>query len=87
MTASFTVGHSPLFAGTGLHTRLTHAGVTLREVAQATELQPDSLEVLLLDASLLRADDLSAWQTSGASLVAFDAPAGVLPLPPTAKWS
>lgn len=84
MTASFTVGHSPLFADSSLHTRLGRAGVTLRSMARADEVQA-GLEVLLLDASLLRADDLSAWQASGASLVAFDAPAGVLPLPSAAS--
>ena len=85
MTASFTVGHSPLFADSSLHARLSRAGIVLRGVARADEVQASDLEVLLLDASLLRVDDLSAWQASGASLVAFDAPAGVLPLPSAAS--
>jgi HD-GYP domain-containing protein (c-di-GMP phosphodiesterase class II) len=87
MTASFTVGHSPLFAETSLHTRLVGAGITLRSVGRACEITPGSLEVLLLDNSLLRADALGEWQTCGASLVAFDAPSGVLPLPAAASES
>lgn len=85
MTTSFTVGHSPLFADSELHARLCLAGVQLRCLAQATEVQPGTLEVLLLDASLLDASALSEWQTCGASLVAFDAPPGVLPLPSAAS--
>ncbi|MEO4046765.1 HD domain-containing phosphohydrolase [Pseudomonas sp. CAU 1711] len=85
MTASFTVGHSPLFAESELHARLCHAGVQLRCLAQAAEVQPGALEVLLLDGSLLDACPLPEWQACGASLVAFDAPSGVLPLPGTAS--
>lgn len=85
MTASFTVGHSPLFAESELHARLSRAGVALRRVAQADEVQPGSLEVLLLDGELLQATPLPAWQACGASLVSFEALAGALPLPAAAS--
>jgi HD-GYP domain-containing protein (c-di-GMP phosphodiesterase class II) len=84
MTASFTVGHGPLFAETRLYTRLAHEGVTLRALDSAQQV-PSGLEVLLLDAALLHASPLQDWQACGASLVAFDAPSGVLPLPAAAS--
>ncbi|HSX69704.1 MAG TPA: GAF domain-containing protein, partial [Pseudomonas sp.] len=85
MTASFTVGHSPRFAESGLYARLAQAGVDLRSLTRADEAQPGALEVLLLDAGLLSASPLEDWQACGASLVAFEAPAGVLPLPAAAS--
>src|SRR5690606_6082019 len=72
------------FAGTDLHARLARAGATLHELSRADQ-APGSLEVLLLDQALLAADPLPAWQACGASLVAFDALPGVLPLPAAAS--
>lgn len=81
MTTCFTMGHSPRFADTELYARLTEAGVVLQALAEIDELAPDSLEVLLLDDHLLGTAPLTEWQCCGASLVAFEAQAGVLPLP------
>ncbi|WP_068827461.1 HD domain-containing phosphohydrolase [Pseudomonas sp. BMS12] len=85
MTASFTVGHSPLFAASTLHTQLTRRGIRLRELDTTTLPASGELEVLLLDDSLLRAQPLSIWQGCGASLVAFATMDGALPLPNTAS--
>ncbi|MBC9252556.1 hypothetical protein A9179_20010 [Pseudomonas alcaligenes] len=81
MTASFTVGHSPLLADASLLDRLHHEGIALRCLEQPDDFPANSLEVLLLDSQLLTSQPLAAWQATGASLVAFSAPAGVLPLP------
>ena len=84
MTASFTVGHSPLLAASPLYARLIREGIALRCLEADTSIA-QGIEVLLLDAPLLQARPLADWQACGASLVAFDAPPGVLPLPGAAS--
>lgn len=82
MTASFTVGHSPLLADSSLLGRLADEGIALQCVEHPDDF---TLEVLLLDSLLLDSQPLTAWLATGSSLVAFDAPAGVLPLPAAAS--
>lgn len=85
MTASCTVGHSPLFAESSLYAHLQRKGVNLKTISQPGELGSSGAEVLLLDAELLRARPLVDWQTGNVTLVAFEAMDGALPLPAKAS--
>jgi len=83
-TASFAVGHSQSFTFHPLYSCLTDAPVTFYCIAQPADLTTAPVDVLLLDNLLLEAYPLAEWQTAGATLVAFECLAGVLPLPATA---
>ncbi|MBD9483611.1 GAF domain-containing protein [Pseudomonas sp. PDM14] len=85
MTASFTVGHSPLFADSSLHQQLRQHGVQLRAISQPDDLQAQPIEVLLLDGALTAQHPLDAWQAGGPTLVGFELADGVLPLPASAS--
>ncbi|MDP3845809.1 MAG: HD domain-containing phosphohydrolase [Pseudomonas sp.] len=84
MNVSYRVGHSPLFAATDLYARLHREGAALTSISEASEITPNSLDVLLLDRHLLACQPLPEWQACDVALVGFDPPAGVLPLPTAA---
>ena len=82
MTDSFVLGHGPAFAAHPLYPCLEGDNIRLRPIGQPEDLL--GVEVVLLDATLLQAYPLDAWQALATTLVSFEALAGALPLPATA---
>src|SRR3989338_5806777 len=82
MTDSFVLGHGPAFAAHPLYPCLEGDNIRLRPIGQPEDLL--GVEVVLLDAPLLQAYPLDAWQALATTLVSFEALAGALPLPATA---